>query len=447
MVHQTVPLANDRAGGQESHVGRGTGRGWAAPDAPVEDCPTMQGLLSGMRIVEGSAFVAAPSGGMTLAQLGADVIRFDQIGGGLDYGRWPLSDDGTSLYWTGLNKGKRSIAVDLRSKEAQELLSALVCAPGPDAGIFLTNFPARGWMSYERLAARRADVILCNVVGNHDGSTAVDYTVNPAVGYPSVTGPVDHDQPVNHVLPAWDLICGQAVAVGILAADRHRARTGQGQLLSLALSDIAFGVVSAMGHVAEAQVLGRERPRVGNDLYGAFGRDFATKDGRRVMPVAISDKQWESLCESTGTTEAMRELATRLGLDFGDEGDRFVARDDIAALLAPWCAARTLAEIRAAWDAHGVCWGPYQTFRQMVAEDPRCSVANPLFAEIDQPGVGRVLAAGSPILPVDLGRLPVQPAPRLGEHTDEVLAEVLGLSAAEIGSLHDRGVVAGPADA
>jgi 2-methylfumaryl-CoA isomerase len=402
----------------------------------------MPGLLAGMRVVEGSAFVAAPSGGMTLAQLGADVIRFDQIGGGIDYNRWPLAASGTSLYWTGLNKGKRSIALDLRNKEAQELLTALVCEPSPDAGILLTNFPPRGWMDPAKLRARRADVIVCVITGNHDGSTAVDYTVNPAVGYPSVTGPVDRDDPVNHVLPAWDHICGQAAALGILAADRHRARTGEGQLLTVALSDIALGVVSAMGHVAEAQVNGEERPRLGNDLYGAFGRDFATADGRRVMPVAISDRQWTSLCEATGTVDAMNALAAELGLDFDEEGDRFDAREQIAAILEPWCAARTLDEVRVAFDATGVCWGPYQTFRQMVADDPRCSTANPLFSEIDQPGVGPVLAAGSPLLPADLGRLPVAPAPRLGEHTDEVLAQVLGLSAAEIGALHDRGVVA-----
>jgi 2-methylfumaryl-CoA isomerase len=381
---------------------------------------------------------------MTLAQLGADVIRFDQIGGGLDFRRWPLTADGHSLYWAGLNKGKRSIAADLRNPEAQELLAALVCAPGPDGGIFLTNFPARGWMSFERLRARRADLVMVNILGNFDGSTAVDYTVNPAVGYPAVTGPVDRDEPVNHVLPAWDLICGQTAALGIVAADRHRHRTGRGQLLTLALSDVALAAVSATGHVAEAQVNGTERPRLGNDLYGAFGRDFPTADGRRVMPVAITDRQWQSLCEATGTVEAMAALQSRLGLDFADEGDRFRARDDIAAVLAPWCAARTLADIRAAFDARGVCWGPYQTFRQLVAEDPRCSTTNPLFAEIDQPGVGRVLAAGSPLSPVELGRVPVAPAPALGEHTDEVLAGILGLTAAEIGALHDRGVVAGP---
>jgi 2-methylfumaryl-CoA isomerase len=299
-------------------------------------------------------------------------------------------------------------------------------------------------MDYEKLRARRADVIQCVITGNHDGSTAVDYTVNPAVGYPSVTGPADRDEPVNHVLPAWDHICGQAAAVGILAADRHRSRTGDGQQLTLALSDVALSVVSAMGHVAEAQVNGEERPRIGNDLYGAFGRDFVTADGRRVMPVAISDRQWRSLCEATGTSDEMRALAARLGYDFDTEGDRFLARDEISALLAPWCAARTLDEVAAAFDARGVCWGPYRTFLQMVAEDARCSTANPLFAEIDQPGVGTVLAAGSPLSPTALGRVPVAPAPRLGEHTDEVLAGVLGLTAAEIGVLHDRGVVAGP---
>jgi len=98
--------------------------------------------LAGLSVVEGTAFVAAPTGGMALAQLGADVIRFDQVGGGIDHGRWPLTADGVSLYWNGLNRGKRSLAVDLRDPEVTDLLVELVAR----AGNFLTNFPARaGW--------------------------------------------------------------------------------------------------------------------------------------------------------------------------------------------------------------------------------------------------------------------------------------------------------------
>ena len=117
------------------------------------------GLLNGMRVVEGAAFVAGPLGGMTLAQLGADVIRFDPIGGGLDYRRWPVTKDGRSLYWAGLNKGKRSIALDLRSDEGREIATSLITAPGPDAGIFLTNYPAGGWIDYDHLVERRPDLV------------------------------------------------------------------------------------------------------------------------------------------------------------------------------------------------------------------------------------------------------------------------------------------------
>ena len=405
----------------------------------------MHNVLDGMRVVEGSAFVAAPSGGMTLAQLGAEVIRFDPIGGGLDHKRWPLTGDGTSLYWAGLNKGKRSLQVDVRSAAGRELLSELICAPGPGAGIFLTNFPAGGWMSYETLRARRADLIMLAITGNHDGTTAVDYTVNCAVGYPAVTG-FGHDRPVNHVLPAWDVICGQTAALGLLAAERHRSRTGEGQLVTLALSDVALGVVTALGHVAEAQVLGTERDRIGNDLYGALGRDFRCADGRRVIAVAISPKQWRALCAACDMAEAMAELEAETGLDLArSEGDRFVARDRIFAAVEEWCARLRFAEVAEAFDRHGVCWGPYRTFRQLVAEDARCSTANPLFAPVAHPGIGTVLEARSPLRFAGLDLDDPAPAPRLGQHTDEILGECLGLTAAEIGRLHDTGVVAGPA--
>ena len=138
------------------------------------------GILAGVRVIEGSAFVAAPTAGMTLAQLGADVIRFDDPRGGLDSKRWPLTSAGDSLFWSGLNKGKRSFTVDLRSDEGRETLTRLISQPGEGNGIFLTNFPPKGWMSYEALSARRPDLIMVVMSGNHDGSSEVDYTVNPS---------------------------------------------------------------------------------------------------------------------------------------------------------------------------------------------------------------------------------------------------------------------------
>jgi 2-methylfumaryl-CoA isomerase len=404
----------------------------------------MYDLLSGLRVIEGSAFVAAPLGGMTLAQLGAEVIRFDPIGGGMDHKRWPLDDRGQSLYWAGLNKGKKSIAVNTRDEEGRELIRALICEPGPDRGVFLTNHPPGGPFSYETLKTRRGDLIMLNVLGSHDGSPAVDYTINCALGFPFATGPRDHDRPVNHLLPAWDLVTGSMAVTGILAAERKRARDGGGRLINLALSDVGIWVASAMGHLAEAELLGRNRTADGNHIYGAFGHDFETADGRRVMLTALTKAQWRRLKKAVDIEAAVSRIEAARGLDLDDEGDRYQARDDIVPLITPWIAARDTAQVRAVLDAAGVLWGPYQTFTELVRDDPRCSPANPMMQRIAQPGIGDFLAAGLPLRFSDMAALPVAPAPILGADTDAVLAGALGLPDHAIADLHDRGIVGGP---
>src|SRR5947209_13713789 len=404
----------------------------------------MTGILAGMRVVEGSAFVAAPLGGMTLAQLGADVIRFDPIGGGLDAHRWPVTAEGKSLFWAGLNKGKRSIAVDMRSPRGKELLTDLITAPGDDAGLFLTNFPAAGWLNYTLLAAHRPDLIMVNIVGNPDGSSAVDYTINVATGFPWTNGPEALSTPVNHLLPAWDVITGTLAATGLLAAERKRRVAGTGQFIRLALADVAMAVVGHLGYIGEVQVNQTARPRYGNYLYGAFGCDFATKDGQRVMVVGLTSRQWRSLVAAVGIADACVQVERLLGIDLSKEGDRFAARHVIGALVEPWVGSRTLAEVGEIFDAHGVCWGPYQTFAELVANDPRCSPANPMFAHVDQPSIGSYLMPGSPVAFSADDRVPPAPAPLLGQHTDEILAGILGLSTTEIGRLHGDGVVTGP---
>ena len=404
----------------------------------------VRGILQGLRVVEGSAFVAAPLGGMTLAQLGADVIRFDPIGGGLDHHRWPVTAQGASLFWAGLNKGKRSIAVDIRSPRGQELLTRLICAPGADAGLFSTNFPARGWLAYEALAAQRSDLIMVNLTGRRDGGSEVDYTVNPQLGFPSLTGPAYSNEPSNHVFPAWDAIAGQMICTAMLAALRHRDRQGTGQLVTLALKDVGLAMLGNLGMLAEVQVNGVERPRYGNHLYGAFGRDFVTRDGERVMVVGLTALQWGCLLKATGLAESVAALGARLGMNLDEEGQRFQARDALAALFEPWFAARTLAEVSLTFEQHRVTWGPYRTVRQAIAHDPDLSVAHPMFSMLEQPGIGTYLTPGCPLDFSAVPRVPAAPAPALGQHTDEILLEVLGLSSAQVGALHDAGVVAGP---
>ncbi len=405
----------------------------------------MSGILDGIRIVEGSAFVAMPLGGMTMAQLGADVIRFDPIGGGLDYGRWPVTLNGQhSLFWAGLNKGKRSIAVDFRNPRGQEILTQLICAPGENAGMFVTNFPARGWLDYERLRSHREDLIMVNLLGRRDGGSEVDYTVNPQVGFPLVTGPTTWPRPVNHLLPAWDCIAGQTAMVGLLAAERHRRRTRQGQLVRISLKDVALAMLGHLGKIAEVTINDGDRPKDGNYLYGAYGRDFGTLDGKRLMVVGLTKAQWSSLCKATKLGPQFDELGARLGLDLSQEGNRFRARRELSRILEPWFATRMFSEIREIFEENGVTWAPYRTVRETIEKDPDCSTDNPLFAMVDQPGIGSYLMPGSPLDFGEVPRAPVVRAPRLGEHTDEILLDLLGLAEGEVGRLHDDGIVAGP---
>ncbi|TMF88755.1 MAG: 2-methylfumaryl-CoA isomerase [Chloroflexi bacterium] len=382
-------------------------------------------VLAGLRVLEVSAFVAAPLGGATLAGMGADVIRVDPVGGGIDRDRWPLHA-GRSLYWAGLNQGKRSVTLDARSARGRELLAALAGA----VGTVLTNLPA-GALSWEELSARRPDLVLVAITGNPDGSAAVDYTVNAAAGWPFVTGPAELEGPVNHVLPAWDVATGFLAAAALLAADRHRRLTGAGQRVGISLADVALAVTAHLGAVAEAVLEAEPRPRVGNDTYGTLGRDVRTRDGRHLMVLALTPRQWRSLCVAVGMD---------FPAEFVREDVRFQRRTEVWAVLEPWVAGRTLAEVADAFDRHEVLWGPYRTFQQLVAEEPRLR-ENPMFAEIEQPGVGRWPATSSPVQFGAAPRLPPRRAPDLGEHTAEVLTEVLGLGRAELADLRTQRII------
>jgi 2-methylfumaryl-CoA isomerase len=400
-------------------------------------------ILEGLRIVEGSAFVAAPLAGMTLAQMGADVIRFDRIRGGLDYERWPVTDTGRSLFWAGLNKGKRSLAVDMATPRGQEVVTRLICAPGEQAGIFLTNLRVRGWMDYDSLRKHREDLIMMSIMGDRSGGPQVDYTVNPAVGFPTATGPEGTTEPTGHVLPAWDCITGQQAALGILAAERHRRLTGRGQLVELALKDMALAMLGNLGIIGEVTINGYDRPKMGNSLYGAYAQDFVCKGDGRVIVVALTVRQWDNLKAATHTQPAFDELAAKLGANLSREGERFKHRHAITAVLKPFFDSRRIEDFAQAFDSRGVTWSRYRSFKEAVEQDPDVSTANPMFSMLEHPGIGSYLTPGNPIAFSDAERVPPTRGPSLGEHTDELLAEI-GFSNTEISALHDDKIVAGP---
>jgi 2-methylfumaryl-CoA isomerase len=391
--------------------------------------------LAGVRVIEISSFVAVPLAGMTLAQLGAEVIRVDPIGGAADYHRWPLTDDGVSIYWAGLNKGKRSVAADMRSPEGQRLIQRLIV----DAGILITNVAGRQWHSYETLSAQRPDLIHLEVVGRADGSTGVDYTVNAATGFPLVTGPPAYREPINHVLPAWDISCGLYAVVAILAALRRRDATGTGSSIRLPLDDVALATAANLGFLTEVMVNGTQRPRLGNSLFGQYGQNFTSSDGASFMIVALTARHFRDLAELTGTAKAVAAVAEALGADFTDEGQRYEHRDVLSGLFAAWFRSHTADEVTAALSASSVLWDRYQSFAE-VAAHPRVT-ANPLFTSVDQPRIGTYLAPGLP-MSVDGAHTAATPAPSLGDDTADVLAERLGLDPQQIADLVESGSVA-----
>lgn len=404
----------------------------------------MSTILKGMRVVEGSAFVAVPLAGMTLAQMGADVIRFDRIEGGLDATRLPLAPSGHSLFWAGLNKGKRSVAVDMKSDEGRELVTRIVTAPGEDAGMFLTNLRVRGWMDYDTLRQYREDLITVTLLGDRHGRPQVDYTVNPALGVPDFTGPEGHEGPVANAIPAWDLLAGNLCVSALLAAERHRLRRGRGQEVELSLKDVAAAAMGHLGLIGDAVVNEEARAKSGNALYGSYGKDFVCADGVRIMVIGLTGRQWSGLVKATESAAALGVLEQRTGLSLRDEGNRWILRHEITAILKPWFAARGVSEIGPMFDAMKLTWSPFRTIKQAVAEDRDLSTDNPMFEMLEQPGLGTFPVPGAPMTFSSGPRMPPQVAPVLGQHTEEVLGDVVGMSDGEIGKLFDKGVVQSP---
>jgi 2-methylfumaryl-CoA isomerase len=399
------------------------------------------GPLSGVRVIELSSFVATPLCGLTLAQLGAEVIRVEPMNGAPDRTRWPVTANGTSLYWNGLNPGKRAIEVKMSDPRGRALIADLIVSGGSAGGILVSNTDRWPELTYEALRQRRADIVHVTLSGTHDGGIAVDYTVQAGTGFPLVTGPADHAAPVNNVVPAWDFAAGLYLATGLLSAELRRRTTGLGSEVRVALEDVALASAGQLGYLAEAQ-LGPivERHRDGNYMYGGFGRDFAAADGERFMLVALTSRHWFELLQMTGLAETVDVLSKALSVDFDDEGDRYRHRQVLAGLIAEWFSRHDGAAVRAALSHTRLLWSPYRSFADLAADGARTLREHPLFCAVDQPGVGIIVAPGSPIV-MDGHRIAPAPAPFVGQDTHRVLTETLGLSHERLNELTAQGLV------
>ena len=402
----------------------------------------MYDILKGLRIIEVSSFIASPSAGLYLSQLGAEVIRVDAIGGGPDYRRWPMNDSGDSFYWEGLNKGKQSLTVNIGSEEGKQIILDLAAAPGDKAGILLTNFPLKGFLSYQNLKQQRDDIIVVRVMGQSNGGPALDYTVNCSLGYPMMTGPASLDQePVNHVLPAWDLLAGAYGAFSLLAAERHRTQTGEGGEYKIPLTDIGITAAANMGQIAEVLYQGHNRPRYGNELFGAFGRDFKTNDGERLMIMAITARQWKGLVKVLNIADQISSIETQRNVSLlENEGVRFEHRDALYPLVENCVATWQASELKQALDKVGGCWGSYQTM-QDAAQDETLVTQNPVYTDLLNPSGFSYPTPGSALSISERARQEPKIAPKLGQNSRKVLASVLELSQQRIDEYIEQGII------
>ncbi len=403
----------------------------------------MYNLLTGLSIVEVSSFVASPTAGLYCAQMGAEVIRIDDRRGGLDYKRYMMTREGRSLSWENLNRAKKSVALDLQTAEGRELAVQLA----QKTGQLITNLPLESFMAHDRIAAGRPDLVSVRIMGWHDGRQAMDFTVNAASGYPLMNGPEEWDPatapPVNQILPAWDFITGAYCAFALLAGLRHRDATGEGSELRVPLGDVAIGTAFNAGAAAEMLYRGADRERIGNAIWGAFGRDFVSRDGTRFMIAALTPKQWKATVEAFGLADAVAALEAELGVSFlASDHERFVHRHRLFDLFQQAAEQVDYADLAERLTRAGATFEHYRTMYEM-ARDPQLVTGNPLFGPSPANPSGFEYPATRSFANIpDRQAGDPKAAPYLGEHSEEVLAERLGLSSGQIAALIDRGVVA-----
>ncbi|GAA4259305.1 CoA transferase [Azospirillum formosense] len=400
----------------------------------------MPGPLSHVRVLELSRVLAGPWAAQTLADLGADVIKVERPGAGDDTRAWgPPWAGEESAYFLSTNRGKRSITIDFERPEGQELVRKLAA----QADVVIENFKVGGLvkygLDYDSLKAINPGLVYCSITGfGQDGPYAkragYDFMIQGMGGLMSITGQPDAEAgggPVKVGVAVTDVFTGLYATIGVLGALAHRDRTGEGQWVNLALLDVQVAVLAnqAMNYL----VGGKAPQRLGNAHPNIVPyQAFATLDGHIILAVG-NDGQFAKFCQVAGRPELAQDPR------YATNPARVANRKELVPILELLLEQRTSRDWLSALEAVGVPCGPINDVSQVFA-DPHVQ-ARHIHQDLPHPTAGSVPTVASPIrysaTPIEHTVAP----PTLGQHTDAVLEEALGLCAADIAALREKGVV------
>jgi formyl-CoA transferase len=392
--------------------------------------------LAGLKVVDLSRVLAGPYCTMMLADLGAEVIKIERPGLGDDTRQWgPPWAGGEAAYYLSVNRGKKSLTLNLKSARGREILLELVSK----ADVLVENFRAGtmdGWgLGFEALQALNPGLVYCSITGY--GQTGpyrerpgYDFVIQAQGGIMSITGP-EEGPPMKVGVAIVDITAGLYASVAILAALNERATSGRGQYIDTALLDAQ---VAWLANVGSNYLVSGERPgRYGNAHPNIVPYEpFPTRDGWIALGVG-NDRQWQQLCKLAGWEDLAEDER------FATNPLRVANRETLVPVLQTRFGQRTTQGWEDALLAAGIPCAPVNAVDQVFA-DPQV-VAREMLVELPHPKAGTVHLAGSPL---KLSRTPVslrEPPPLLGQHTTKVLTDHLGLGTEEIDELYEAGVI------
>lgn len=392
--------------------------------------------LDGVRILAVSQFGAGPFGTQVLADLGADIIKVEDPGVGGDSARYvpPFQGEGDSPYFQSFNRGKRSVSLNLRHPDGQAVFRDLVRVSDAVFNNARGDLPDKLGLTYEALRDANPRIVCCSLTGYgrtgpRAGEPAFDYLVQGYAGYMSVTGEPD-GPPGKCGVSVIDFAGGYAGMVGLMVGLFDAQRTGIGRDVDISLLDTAVSMLSYFAIWTLNRDWTAERTRDSAHQTLVPAQNFPTRDGWIVV-FCNKDKFWRDLVETLGVPELAEDAR------FATFADRFDHRETLLPLLRARFETRTTADWLDRLRGRVPC-APVNDVRQALA-DPQV-LARDMIVEVEHPEFGTLREVRSPVRTEGEIRQPRR-APRLGEHTDSILRDVLGYGDGTITRLRSAGVI------